>query len=168
MTNIKLKKLIKNEVTSNWIKWLNDRKVTKYSRNRFIKHTIESQKQFVKKKLKSNDTILFKIIYRNIHIGMIEIGKIRKNKYCHISYMIGEKKFWNKGIASKVIKKIKQYIFKNLNMNKIYAGVYENNLASFSILQKNGFRIFRKHSNFYNFGSKKVGKVTLVVNNKEK
>ena len=79
MTNIKLKKLIKNEVTSNWIKWLNDRKVTKYSRNRFIKHTIESQTQFVKKKLKSNDTILFKIIYRNIHIGMIEIGK-KKNR----------------------------------------------------------------------------------------
>ena len=79
--------------------------------------------------------------------------------------MIGEKSYWNRGIGSKVIKKIKTFIFKNLKIKKIYAGINEKNTASFMILKKNNFKIFKKTPNSLKFGSKRAAKVVLLLKN---
>ena len=129
--NIKLKRIENNKVTKKWVKWLNDKEVTKYSKNRFMRHTISSQENYLKKKLRSKNIFLFKILFNNLHIGVIEIGKINGKRSCHISYMIGEKSYWNKGIGSKVIKKIKKIIFKvnkNLFLIKSFKFLRKKNI----------------------------------------
>jgi len=163
--SIKLKKIKNNKITKKWIKWLNDKEVTKFSKNRYKKHTISSQQDYLKKKLESKNNLLFKILFNDIHIGVIEIGEIKYRRSCHISYMIGEKSYWNRGIGSKVIKKIKTFIFKNLKIKKIYAGINEKNTASFMILKKNNFKIFKKTPNSLKFGSKRAAKVVLLLKN---
>ena len=40
LKNIKLVQYKKPSVSQNWIRWLNDKDVTKYSDQRFIKHTL--------------------------------------------------------------------------------------------------------------------------------
>ncbi len=160
---IKLTKIKKNNVSQKWIAWLNDKEVTRFSKNRFKKHTLKSQKKFLSQKLKTKDSILFKIFYNASHIGIIEIGKINKIKNdCYISYFIGEKKYWNKGIGTKVISEIKKIIYTNLKINRIYAGTYSNNIGSISILKKNKFTLFKKIPNFYKYRSRKVGKTVLL------
>lgn len=166
--NIKLKKIKNNKVTKKWVKWLNDKEVTKYSKNRFMRHTVSSQENYLKKKLRSKNIFLFKILFNNLHIGVIEIGKINGKRSCHISYMIGEKSYWNKGIGSKVIKNIKKIIFNNLKIKRIYAGLNEKNKASFYILKKNDFKIYKKTANSMKFGSKRVAKITLLAKNNQK
>ena len=63
------------------------------------------------------------------------------HKTAEISYIIGNKKFWNKGIATIVIKKICDYIFKKLKLKKIIAGTYSVAKSSQKILIKNNFRL---------------------------
>jgi len=49
--NITITKIIKIPKNINkWVSWLNDKIVTKYSSKRLQKHTIKSQKNFIKKK----------------------------------------------------------------------------------------------------------------------
>ena len=164
MNSVKIKQIKKNnEVTKNWVKWLNDKDVTKYSKNRFKKHTLLSQKKFLLSKLKSKKNLIFKIFIKKKHIGLIEISKINNlQKFCHISYMIGEKIYWNKGIGTKVIDLIKKYIFEKMNFKKIYAGIYSNNKGSMIVLKKNNFKVYQIKPKYFKYNNIKVDKIILM------
>jgi len=59
------------------------------------------------------------------------ISKIsKKNKHCEMSYMIGLKENWNKGIGFKAIKLVKKFILMKIKLNKIYAGIRNDNVGS--------------------------------------
>lgn len=79
----------------------------------------------------------FAIEYKGNAIGGIGIIKqddiFRKN--AEIGYWIGEK-YWNKGIASKALKAMIEYAFENFAIIRIYAHVFENNIASLRVLKK--------------------------------
>ncbi len=49
------------------------------------------------------------------------------------------KDFWNKGIMTRVVKKFCEIGFVDNNLIRIEAVVFENNLASAKVLEKNGF-----------------------------
>ena len=102
---IKIIKLTKLTIDlSKWVDWLNDKIVTKYSKQRLKKHTNQSQKKFLKKKLKSKRNFIFKITYNKKFIGVLELSNINLNKKtCELSYMIGNISDWGKGIATKAI-----------------------------------------------------------------
>ena len=156
-SNFNSKELLK------WVKWLNDKNVTKYSEQRFAKHTLSSQKNFLRQKIKDKNSYIFKILFKNIFIGVIELGKIDFiHSNCEIMYFIGEKIYWSKGIATEAINLALKYA-KNLKIKKIYAGVYSNNLPSIKVLMKNKFKIEGKISNYYNFFSKKKIRIAKVI-----
>ena len=163
--SLQLKLIKKCQVSQTWVDWLNDKDVTKYSENRFKKHTKDSQKKFLRQKLKNKSSKIFKILLKKEHIGIVELSNINYfHKHCEVAYMIGKKKYWNRGIGKDVIKKISNLAFNKLSMRKIYAGTYENNFGSIKILQKNGFKIEGKIKNFFKFSnSKRVAKVIFGI-----
>jgi [ribosomal protein S5]-alanine N-acetyltransferase len=55
-----------------------------------------------------------------------------------IGYFIGEP-FWGKGIATKAVAKMLEYIEHNFAVSRIYAEVFEHNKPSMNVLRKNGF-----------------------------
>ncbi len=56
-----------------------------------------------------------------------------------IGYWLGES-FWNKGIMTEAVKQMTKYAFVNFPLSKLYAPVYEYNLASMKVLEKAGFQ----------------------------
>ena len=162
LKHIKLIKYKKPFVSQNWIRWLNDKDVTKYSDQRFIKHTLNSQKKYIKI-LMENNTIFYKIFYKNEEIGNIFLTRIdQNNKNCEVGYLIGEKKLWGKGIATYVVGIVIDYAFKRLKLKKIYSWCYENNIGSKKALMKNNFRIEGKIKKFYKFSkTRRVDKIYL-------
>jgi len=58
-----------------------------------------------------------------------------------VSYFIGDKAFWGKGITSAVIKRVIKFALSDLTLKKINAGYYENNIGSAKVLEKCGFSI---------------------------
>ena len=166
---LQLKLIKKCEVSQTWVNWLNDKEVTKYSENRLKKHTKASQKKFLKKKSKDKSSLMFKIFFKKKHVGIVELSHINRfHKCCEVSYRIGDKENWNKGIGTHVITKISNFAFNKLLMQKIYAGAYQNNFASIKILKNNGFKIEGKIKNFFKLSnSKRVAKVILGVTRRE-
>ena len=45
---LKLRRIKYTDISYDWVSWLNDKVVTKYSGKRFKRHTIKSQKIFLK------------------------------------------------------------------------------------------------------------------------
>ena len=70
-------------------------------------------------------------------IGLI-VQKDVYRKSAEIGYWIGEP-FWGMGIATKAVEPITEYGFMELELNRIYTGVFEYNTASMKVLEKNGF-----------------------------
>ncbi len=152
----KINKLLTNKQIYFWVSCLNDKDVTKFSDQKFKQHTFSSQKNFFLKKIKSKNCLLYKIIYRNLFVGIIEISNIDINhKKCEIGFIIGNKYLWGKNIASKAISKICN-IAKKKKLRLIYTYVYKNNIASQKALLKNKFKFESKIKNFYLFKEKKT------------
>lgn len=121
---------------------MNDPEVVQFTEQKYKKHTKKNIGLFLKKTNLDNFSEIYGIFYEKILIGTIKIGKINNlHKTAEISYIIGNKKFWNKGIATIVIKKICDYIFKKLKLKKIIAGTYSVAKSSQKILIKNNFRL---------------------------
>ena len=136
-----LKLLKENDVTPKYVRWLNDYEIVKYTEQRHFKHSLQTVKDFVREKNNSNNSFLFGIFYENNHIGNIKLGPVSfKNKRSEISYFIGEKNLWGKGIVSKTINYLTLISRERGEIKKFLAGVYECNLASISVLQKNNFK----------------------------
>jgi [ribosomal protein S5]-alanine N-acetyltransferase len=55
-----------------------------------------------------------------------------------IGYFVGEP-FWNKGIATKALKLMSQWVFENTDIVRLYAGVFDYNHASQRVLEKCGY-----------------------------
>lgn len=61
----------------------------------------------------------------------------RKN--AEIGYWLGEK-YWGQGIISEAVKQITDYAFGNFDIKRLYAGVFEYNIASMKVLEKAGYQ----------------------------
>ena len=109
---IKLKKTSFNDLNKEWVSWLNNRDTNKHSEKKNKKHTLKSQKKYLTDVLQDQTKIHFMIILNKKKIGTMLISKMsKKNKHCEISYMIGLKENWNKGIGFKAIKLVKKFLF---------------------------------------------------------
>ncbi len=88
--NIFLKTLNQKDVSKNYVNWLNDYEVTKFTEQKNCKHTFKSVKSFVIEKYISNNDYFFGIYFNNTHIGNIKLGPILCNhKSAEVSYLIG-------------------------------------------------------------------------------
>ena len=145
-TEIKLKELKLFDVNKTYLKWMNDSEVFKYSKQSNSRHSLKKIKEFILNKKKLKNEFIYKILIyenkRNKHVGNIKLGPISfENKTADISYFIGEKKYWNKGITTKAIKLIVNLAKKKFKLKKLQAGHWKNNFASGKVLLKNKFKL---------------------------
>lgn len=73
------------------------------------------------------------------------IKKYPKADCRRIDLMIGEKKYWNKGIGTEVVRILTEFGFMREKADMIFAcDIADFNIASIKIFQKNGYKIHEK------------------------
>ncbi|MGI9542083.1 MAG: GNAT family N-acetyltransferase [Cyclobacteriaceae bacterium] len=78
-------------------------------------------------------------------IGLVAQEDIYKRS-AEIGYWLGEP-YWGQGIATKAIELMTVYGFEELKLVRIYAGIFEYNITSMHVLEKNGYKkegVFKK------------------------
>ena len=140
-----LRPLTEADCNETYLGWLNDCEVNRFLETRWEEQSIDKIVAYVKDIHLSDHSYIFAIEHlekqQNIHIGNIKIGPINyRYKYADVSYFIGEKSFWGKGIATEAIKTISRFGFDNLSLNRIQAGVVGGNIGSIKALEKAGFK----------------------------
>ena len=129
--------------------YANNEKVSINLRDAFPNpYSIDDAKKFVDMVDKQNPKTFFAIEYQGNYVGNISlsVGNDVYRKSAEIGYFIGEP-FWNKGIVTKAVRLITEYGFGELDIVRIYTGVFEYNKPSQRVLEKCGFEkeaIFKK------------------------
>lgn len=85
--------------------------------------------------------VSFAIEYDGAFCGMIGL-MLQKDVYrltAEIGYWLGEP-FWNKGIITKAVALVTGYAFNELGLIRIHTGIFEYNIASMKVLEKNGYK----------------------------
>lgn len=139
-----LRSLESTDINSNYLNWLNDPQVNRYLETRFLPQSIEALSAYWKTHSNDPSSPWFAICLASssTHIGNIKIGPINwVHRRADISLFIGDSSCWGKGYASQVISCITEWAFSELNLEKLNAGIYSDNLPSLRAFQKCGFRL---------------------------
>ena len=153
--NIKIRILEKSDYSQSYLNWFSDPDIVKFSENRKKVFSKESQIEYIKSFENKKTKFLYGIFFKNIHIGNIEINPINyKFKHANISYIIGEKKFWGKGIATYSITYISQIAKNQFKLKKLYAGCASENIPSIKVLKKNGFVLVSSKKDYFFYDEK--------------
>lgn len=167
--NFYLRNISLEDCNENYLSWMNDYEINKYLESRFTTHSIDSLKDFVDSMNNSDNNVLFAIIDKSSdkHIGNIKLGNIHPvHKYADIGLIIGDKNYWGKGIATKSIQLVTEYAFNNLNLRKVLAGVYENNIGSIRAFEKCGFKRAYIKKDTYFFEDNYIDAIVFELYNK--
>lgn len=141
---IYLRKLTLKDISNNYLKWVNNKEVTKFMEIRDETFTKNDLINFVTNINNSDYQILFGIfdISKNKHIGNIKLEYLNKEKEkVSLGLFIGEKSYWGKGYATKAINLATSYGFDKLVITTIIAGAFTKNIGSIKAFEKNGYEI---------------------------
>lgn len=139
---IQLSPISETHVNDTYLGWLLDSEINQFLETRFETQSIESILSFVRTINLSEDNMLFAIEYNKKHVGNIKIGPINLNHMsADISYFVGDKSIWGKGVASKAVSLAVAYAFTQLKLRYLKAGAYSENIGSCKVLVKCGFSI---------------------------
>lgn len=158
---IYLRFLTPDDATPSYLAWMHDPDVIQYLESRWSVQTLDSIRAFIKAMNDSPRDYLFGIFLKETeprsgqHIGNIKVGGINeRHRFGDVGLIIGEKSAWGKGYASEAITLATQYGFDELNLNKLTAGMYEQNVGSYKAFLKAGYRevgVYKQHF-FYQGG----------------
>ena len=108
---------------------------------------------------------MYGIFFDDRHIGNIKLGNINsQHQTANLSYLIGAKKLWGKGVASLAISTITEIGLQQIGLMKICAGVYENNIASSKVLVKNGYSLEGRRKGQYVFNNSRIDALLYAKN----
>lgn len=136
--------LSEDDVTQHYVDWLNDPEVNRYLETRYNHQTLDSCRSYVADMVSSPEHNLFGIYLRETgkHIGNTKLGFINPyHQRAQLSLFIGERDCWGKGFATETIKTITSWGFNELNLEKIDAGCYDENLGSLRAFLKSGYQV---------------------------
>jgi [ribosomal protein S5]-alanine N-acetyltransferase len=162
---ISLKKLSLETSSKDYLSWLYNYNVIKFTEARLVPKTQSDVVDFIEN---GNDFKNFTFgifhIKDNIHIGNIKLGNINwVHRFADIGLIIGDTSYWGQGIATEAISLIINYSFNFLNLRKLYAGAYNVNTNSIKAFKKNGFTISHIEKNKYFFEGNYVDAVVLEI-----
>ncbi len=149
-----------------YFSWLDDLSLDLYTERGYFPNSEARMEAYYTSAMNNPHIILLGIFDNktNVHIGNITFSEINWiNRRASISYIIGNKNFMRKGLATDAVLMMMQYGFNKLNFERIWAGSSELNIGSIKVLKKSGFKkegvmrnhLFRngKHCNVIIFGS---------------
>ena len=142
---VELLLLDESHVTENYVNWLNDTEVNRFLESRFVRHTLDSTREFLREVRNSSHSLMLGIRSLALdgrHVGNIKIGPIdRHHALGEIGIMIGDREAWGQGIARAAISAMANIARDELNLRKITAGCYSGNVGSQRAFERAGFAL---------------------------
>lgn len=139
---VTLRLLALDDCTETYVAWLEDEEVKRFLETRWNPQTLASVRSFVAGMVDSPDSYLFAILERasGRHVGNIKVGPIHaRHGYADVSYFIGDRAAWGKGLATEAIRIATGLAFARLGLHRVQAGLYASNVGSGRALEKVGY-----------------------------
>lgn len=125
------------------VKWKNDPEIADLVRGAPIHTTFEIECRRFARGLDDQDNLRLMIeTLSGKVIGFISLGEIdRDNNKAEVGMLIGEKEFWDKGYGTDGLKTLLNYLFNQMNFNRVGLEVFEYNRRAKRAYEKIGFKV---------------------------
>tara|TARA_Y100001960_G_C14731621_1_gene857902 strand:- start:108 stop:737 length:630 start_codon:yes stop_codon:yes gene_type:complete len=139
--NIYIKPISKNDITIEYVNWLNDNEVNKYLEVRHVKQNLISIFNYINNIRSKDGCDVFGIYYNksDLMVGTIGISHFDKfNKRLEYGLLIGDKKARQIGIGFLATILFYEYIFSEYDIIKIYNPVVDENKNAWTLVESLG------------------------------
>lgn len=119
----------------------NNKKIADNVRDAFPHpYAVADAERFIRMCLRQKPVQVFAIEFEGEYVGNIALQRQVDvyRKTAELGYFIGEP-YWNKGITARAVNLICDYGFRELDIVKIFSGIFEYNIPSQRVLEKCGF-----------------------------
>lgn len=163
---IYLQCLNEGHVSDRYLSWMKDLDVNKFLE---VRHSppksISDLEIFIDSVRKDPAAIIFGIFMSNgDHIGNIKLSSINwLHEHGEIGIQIGEKSCWGKGYATRAIRLLCSYAFRELKLKKLVAGCYEENIGSRNAFIKSGFKIEGRLFGYWKLGNVRSSEIIMGI-----
>lgn len=132
----------KTDINSEYIAWLNDPEIMKYSNQRFLHHTIDTCIKYWES-FEQSENEFFKIVDKNfgLTIGTMTLYVQPAHGTVDLGIMIGRRSQWGKGIGYDSWSTMIQWLLQEAGIRKVTAGAMRANLAMLRIMEKSGMTL---------------------------
>ena len=138
--NFTLRSLGLKDANEKHISWLNDKETNAWLNSNWKKHNVNSVKKFI---LSQDNYNVFHLAiienYSKSHIGNFTIIIDHYHKTAETRVLIGEKKWWGKGVVIECRSCIIEWLFNKIKVYKIYGQPSIKNIAAVFNYQKQGY-----------------------------
>jgi len=154
--SIYLRPLQVEDITDEYVNGLNDPDVNKYLVNvRLNVQTFKSVEKYVKSNMENPHAILFGIFVKHDAKSLIGTVFVSGIDFFHFLASVGvclfAKRAWRKGYGFSALEKVKNYLFGQLGLHYIEAGVYAENIQSVKLFQRVDFLEMYRVNNKYRY-----------------
>jgi RimJ/RimL family protein N-acetyltransferase len=140
--NLLVSEFLEQDIDDEYIRWLNDKDVTKYSRQRHITHTLKTSLNYLNTFKYSNNLFLL--------LQVQEIGKIvtatvyidEELNRADIGILLGRKDLWGKGYGANFFRLIVSHCFNFLGVTTVSCGTLVDNLGMNNLAKSLGMKLF--------------------------
>lgn len=139
-----LKNLQLNDISHDYVNWLNNPEINKYLSCANIPQTMETCMAYAQSYQKRNDAALIGMFLKEalLHIGNLTLSTIDwHNKTVAIGTTIGRKEYMGKGLAREALTATVKYCFEELGLHRVWAGINTTNTKSLKLYKECGFKI---------------------------
>jgi len=125
------------DITTEYIGWLNDKEVVKFSNQRFLVHTLESSVNYLQSfEGTSNLFLAIKDLSSKQTIGTMTAYISEQHQTVDIGILLGNRDFWGKGIGFDAWSTLVKWA--NSNYRKVTAGALAINKPMIALMEKSG------------------------------
>ena len=138
-----LRVLEEGDVDGPYAMWLNDPEVCRFNSHARFPVGKEELKKYVREAKQTSSIQVFAIVTKrgSKHIGNISLQNISYiDRSAELAIIIGDRKYWGKGIGLEAWKLMMNYGFRILNLHRLYCGCASKNLGMKRIAQKSGMK----------------------------
>jgi len=130
--DIYLRPLQPEDADGPYLGWFNDPKVCEGNAHHKYPYTRQAALTYIEAAQNFTKALILAIIEKidHKHIGNIALQKIDQvTRSAEFAIVIGDRGFWGKGYSKQAGRILLDHAFCSLNLNRVYCGTYENNLA---------------------------------------
>lgn len=147
---LKFKKFTNKNITKKYLRWINNKELMKYSRQRHHTHNKSTVKRYIKS-MSNNWFLAVSIKKKNSfrHIGNISVNFDDKDMSASISILIGSVDFRNLGLGKVIWQEIMKRLSNFKEIKLIKAGTFHKNIPMIKIFKFSNMKLFKKKSYVY-------------------
>lgn len=140
-TGIYLEPFQEKHLSEDYVSWLNDPEVCRFSRHGESVYTMEKAKEYFQGVRQSPNAFVFAIMdeVTNEHLGNSAIYIDAKNQSGNVSILLGRKQ-WGRGVGTETYRILIDWAFHELSLHRLISGMVSANRGMTKIMEKVGFK----------------------------